>query len=750
MYRKQIFTGIIFSFAIMINTVFSQNPKRGEVFQDHTVPRIDIRLHPDSLNQLIRLGSQGDNHHYLSTVIFDNGTVVDTVERVGVRLRGNTSRGSQKKSFKLSFNTYEPGRKFYGLEKMNINGEHNDPSIIRSKLAWDILRKMDIPAPRANHVRLYINNQYIGLYINVEHIDEEFAQSRFGSQDGNLYKCTFPATLEYLGNDPDLYKQEQWEKRPYELKTNTDLDDYSDLAHFIDVLNNTPIEDLECALEKVFNVDSYLKIIAFEMLSAHWDGPIYLKNNFYLYNDPITNKFELIPFDLDNTFGIDWFIGDLATRNLYNWKPEGEARPLYTRIMSLPTYRDRFSFYTQQLLEEIFNPTELHPYLDSLKTQIDPYIAGDSFRGRDYGWDVEDYHTSFEEAIGQHVTYGLKPYIIERYESALGQLELVDIAPIISSIQPPLALINTPFSFSAKVIDDKEVSLVELCYAMGAEEAYNCLPMELINDPNTFRATLEGSNEAITIQIQQYPSCGSFSLTIQQRTLPLYINEIQARNTTTLSDEAGEFDDWIELYNAGEESIDLSNIFLSDNEERPDKWQFPTVSIPAKSFLLIWADEDQEQGERHSNFKLNGDGEFIGLFEKVEESLVLIDGFTFGEQSEDSSYGRMPDGGDQLQAMMPTPNASNGLVSSVPQLPEFSIEISPNPTSNLVSIALPSTILKGSYIKVLNLIGQPVFEKEVAQSPVIWDMHNLPTGTYLLQGVNQGTVFANKFIVKHN
>ena len=126
--------------------------------------------------------------------------------------------------------------------------------------------------------------------------------------------------------------------------------------------------------------------------------------------------------------------------------------------------------------------------------------------------------------------------------------------------------------------------------------------------------------------------------------------------------------------------------------------------MPAKSFLLIWVDEDQEQGDLHSNFKLNGDGEFVGLFEKVEESLVLIDGFTFGEQSEDSSYGRIPDGGDQLQAMMPTPSASNGLVSSASQLPEFTIEISPNPTSNSISITLSNSILKDSYIKVLSFL----------------------------------------------
>ena len=95
----------------------------------------------------------------------------------------------------MSFNTFYGGRKFHGVEKMNINGEHNDPSIIRSKISFDLFKNAVVPAPRSNHVELYINDEYKGLYINVEHIDEEFVESRFGNKTGNLYKCLYPATL---------------------------------------------------------------------------------------------------------------------------------------------------------------------------------------------------------------------------------------------------------------------------------------------------------------------------------------------------------------------------------------------------------------------------------------------------------------------------------------------------------------------------------------------------------------------------
>ncbi|MFZ2286241.1 MAG: CotH kinase family protein [Bacteroidales bacterium] len=144
-----------------------------ELFVDTVVPRIDITVNPDTLAWIYANPSSDREFH--AAFVFDNGRVRDTVDPVGFRLRGNTSRNSQKKPFKVSFNTFTPGGKYYGVEKMNLNGEHNDPTVMRSKVMWDILRKWNIAVPGANHVRVYINGNYYGLYINVEHIDEEFA-----------------------------------------------------------------------------------------------------------------------------------------------------------------------------------------------------------------------------------------------------------------------------------------------------------------------------------------------------------------------------------------------------------------------------------------------------------------------------------------------------------------------------------------------------------------------------------------------
>ena len=110
----------------------------------------------------------------------------------------------------------------------------------------------------------------------------------------------------------------------------------------IDVLNNTQTNDLPCELEKIFNVNSYLKAMAFDILAGNWDGPLFNKNNFYLYHNEATGLFEYIPYDLDNTFGIDWFSINWAERNIYTWANDDQPRPLYWRILNVKNTKTGF------------------------------------------------------------------------------------------------------------------------------------------------------------------------------------------------------------------------------------------------------------------------------------------------------------------------------------------------------------------------------------------------------------------------
>ncbi|UCG50193.1 MAG: CotH kinase family protein, partial [Phycisphaerales bacterium] len=130
--------------------------------------------------------------------------------------------------------------------------------------------------------------------------------------------------------------------------------------------------------------------------------------------------------------------------------------------------------------------------------------------------------------------------------------------------------------------------------------------------------------------------------------MPLAINEFMASNSSSKADPQGEYDDWIEIYNAGSEPIDTAGMYLTDDLDEPTKWRIPAgraelTTIGHGEYLLIWADNDINHPGLHAAFELDADGEEIGLFDR--DARTLIDSVEFGDQGSDISFGRYPDGG---------------------------------------------------------------------------------------------------------
>ncbi|QQS29275.1 MAG: CotH kinase family protein [Sphingobacteriales bacterium] len=143
-------------------------------------------------------------------------------------------------------------------------------------------------------------------------------------------------------------------------------------------------------------------------------------------------------------------------------------------------------------------------------------------------------------------------------------------------------------------------------------------------------------------------------------TLPdVVINEVMASNTVTITDEFGDFEDWIELYNNSNTSKDLSGWYLTDAANNLTKWIFPAGSvIPPNSYMIIWADDEAIEGAYHAAFKLSASGELVYL---VRPDLTISDGVVFGAQQADLGYARVPNGTGNFVIQEPTFNANNDL-----------------------------------------------------------------------------------------
>ncbi|MCK4749350.1 MAG: lamin tail domain-containing protein, partial [Bacteroidales bacterium] len=142
----------------------------------------------------------------------------------------------------------------------------------------------------------------------------------------------------------------------------------------------------------------------------------------------------------------------------------------------------------------------------------------------------------------------------------------------------------------------------------------------------------------------------------------IYINEFMANNRSTLSDDSGEFDDWIEIYNDNDFPVDIGGIFVTDSLADPSKYRIPTchsdsTTIPAKGFLVLWADNHEAQGVLHLDFRLSGDGEEIGLVQP--NGMDFIDSISYIDAIPDQAVGRLKDGSSNLQYLSSSPGYAN-------------------------------------------------------------------------------------------
>jgi len=189
----------------------------------------------------------------------------------------------------------------------------------------------------------------------------------------------------------------------------------------------------------------------------------------------------------------------------------------------------------------------------------------------------------------------------------------------------------------------------------------------------------------------------------------LVINEFMADNDSTVTDQDGEYDDWIELFNNGDVELALLGLYLSDDATEPNMWPFPDTTIAAGGYLIIWADEDEDQEGLHANFKISKSGESILL---SEATLSIIDEITFDEQITDTTYGRYPNGTGEFMFMPPTFGFENvdevTAINEVVQNDILSFEAYPNPFVDQLHVSF--NLENVSLVRIIahNVFGQSV------------------------------------------
>ncbi|HZI78779.1 MAG TPA: CotH kinase family protein [Vicinamibacterales bacterium] len=258
-----------------------------------------------------------------------------TVRNIGIRSRGTSSRNSVKPGLRLDMNRYVD-QEFLGLGALVLDNAYTDPSTLRDALAMKVFARAGLPASREAHARLFVNNEYAGVYVIVEPIDRRFITRVFGAAEGNvenggyLYEYTWVREygFEYLGPSFDAYA-ELFE--PETRETDAVIRLYQPLETLARAISETPSDQFEGTVGGLIDLPALVKFLAVQRATGEIDGFIgnWGMSNFYLYRFRDGRPALVLPWDADHAF---WALDDPIDHRL-------DTNLLVRRAMSVPALR---------------------------------------------------------------------------------------------------------------------------------------------------------------------------------------------------------------------------------------------------------------------------------------------------------------------------------------------------------------------------------------------------------------------------
>jgi spore coat protein CotH len=346
------------------------------------------------------LFSEGTKTYYEVQISIDGTILADSV---GLRMKGETSfteTPGEKKPFKIDINKFSVDQEYDGLKKFNLHNAQADASMLRDKLSYDLFREMGMNAPRVSFAKVYLNDEYWGVYSVVEQVDKTYLKENFGNKDGNLYKSLSSGAVNFEN---------------MELKTNEIENDFSNLDLLKDKIENTTDVMFEDTLRKYLNVDAYITSLAIDVLILDVDKYWQVGKNFYLYDNTSTGKFEWIPWDYNlamnyffDGFNYDPNYKEFVDNNFF------ESKTLIRRIMANENLKNQY-LRNLCMLKEYFNTTTLYDKIDKLKTLIEADVLLDTkkpYSNSEFQGNIEtsDY---FDFSLPNAVP-GIKQFILDR------------------------------------------------------------------------------------------------------------------------------------------------------------------------------------------------------------------------------------------------------------------------------------------------------------------------------------------------
>ncbi|MBC8474702.1 MAG: CotH kinase family protein [Cryomorphaceae bacterium] len=377
-----------------------------------------------------------------------NGTTYDSV---GVRYKGNSTfclpndNFNPKVPYNIDMDYFIDGQELLGYKKMKLANAYMDPTFVKQIISSNIYRRY-LPTGESNLVKLYSQANYVGLYVNDESINKEFLKKHFDEKSGPLFKCddierfcdtanapsAMPPNLYYMGNDSSLYYNS------YDMKS-----DYG-WAELMELIRT--IKDDFTNLDSVLNIDRTLWAFAVNQVIQNLDCyNTYYIHNYYLYQTK-DGLFQMIPWDLDNSFsgaimGFDYW----TPSNIYEYDPyftgpslagttpSWEQRPLLYKLLNDPYYRKIYTAHMNTIIEESLDVNVISATINNLQA------LGQNAASQDNNkiFSMNEYYSNVNTPLWASFNWGfggILSTVDERKQYLLNHPEISLVSPTVDNV----------------------------------------------------------------------------------------------------------------------------------------------------------------------------------------------------------------------------------------------------------------------------------------------------------------------------
>ena len=657
---------------------------------------------------------------------------------VGIKYKGNSSYNivNIKNPMNIKLDYINNGQSIDGYNVLKLSNGFRDPSFVREVLSYEMARQY-MPSPKATYAKVTVNGTLIGLYTCVQSIDDDFTNENFYERKGPFFKVdntgiSIPGCFGPLGI-LEYYSDTNCYQRAYEMES---TDDWTELGNFLDTLNNHFTE-----VENVIDIDRTLWMMAFENLIIGLDGPINsIPHNFYLFKDN-NGRFSPLLWDMNMAFGTftnglpnPVTNADLQELDIFHESTNSQNK-LTTQIFSSNRYKKMYVAHMRTMLNEQFVNNNYSTRALQLQQLIDSDVNTDPNTFYSYTEFTDNAATSVANIIG------ISELMNARVSYLQALSEFTATTPTITSIStnPVNVLPHSDVSITAAISNS---NYAYLGYRYTFADKFEKLQMydDGMHGDGTAGDGVYGAIINVDARDVQYyfyaenMDAGIFSPERAEKEfhqLPvvggLVINEIMAGNVSAVADQNGEYDDWVELYNGNNFSLNLNGYYLSDNENELSKWTFPNVTIPANGYLIIWCDTaGNSQTGLHTTYRLSADQEEVYL---TDPTGLVVDAVHYVNMITDNGFARVPNGTGAMQYQAHTYNTINQNSTGLLDVNTIrNMRVYPNPSNNRIYI-----LGANESVSVFNMMGQKVFYKQEVKSI---DISNWKNGIYFVKSGN--------------